>query len=120
MSNGIYAQESSNKVQNVSPLEFQKISGEKENKIILDVRTLKEVSGGKIPGSINIDYYSSDFKAKLGELDKEKPIMVYCKSGVRSGRTVKVLRELGFIEIYNLSGGITAWQKKGLPVEKNK
>ena len=101
----------------VTPQEFQKLIQGFDARTLLDVRTSKEVSEGRIKESINIDYYASDFKEQLSGLDKEKPILVYCRSGVRSGRTVRILKDLGFKEIYNLSGGMRAWLKEGLPLQ---
>jgi len=91
----------------------------KEKKgLLLDVRTPKEVAEGKIPGATNIDYYSDQFKEDVAKLDKDQPVMVYCRSGHRSGNTMALMKELGFKEIYNLNGGFMAWQAKGKEIEK--
>lgn len=72
---------------------------------LLDVRTKEEVSGGSIPGSINIDFYSADFKQKLETLNKNKPVVVYCAAGGRSAKAMKQMSEAGFKEVYNVTGG---------------
>ena len=87
-----------------------------EDFIILDVRTPQEFSQGYIEGAINIDYYSKTFREELGRLDRKKTYFIYCRSGRRSGRTLKIMEELGFQEVYNLVGGIKGWKKEGLPV----
>jgi rhodanese-related sulfurtransferase len=47
---------------------------------------------------------------------KDKPIAVMCHSGRRSAKAVKLLQEAGYTQVSNISGGISAWQKAGLPV----
>ncbi len=100
----------------VSPSEFQKLMNDK-NTIVLDVRTSEEVSEGKIPGAINIDFYSNDFEKQALKLDKSKTILVYCKSGRRSAAAADVLTKKGY-KVINLDGGITNWQSQGLPIQK--
>ena len=84
--------------------------------IILDVRTPEEFDGGYIEGAINIDYYSEDFRAQLETLDKDKTYLIYCRTGRRSAGARDIMAELGFIEVYNMSGGIVEWEAQGLPV----
>lgn len=93
----------------VDVTEFKKLVEEFSNEIILDVRTPEETEKGMIDGAIHIDYHGSNFKEELGKLDKSKPVMVYCASGGRSKRTQELMEELGFKEVYNLSGGYSAW-----------
>ena len=97
----------------ISPKDLNQIFNHKlpEN-IILDVRTKEECSESKIPGSLNIDYYSENFKDNLDSLDKNLNYYIYCRSGNRSGKTVIILREKGFKSVYNLEGGILAWKKE--------
>ena len=92
--------------------EFKKLA-EAGNGQILDVRTPGEVSEGYIKGAYHFDIYDADFKSKLAELDKEIPVYVYCKSGGRSGNAMKEMKALGFKTIYNLDGGIGAWDNAG-------
>lgn len=83
---------------------------------LIDVRTPAEVATGTIKGSQNIDYSSPDFIQKIGELDKSKPIAVYCALGGRSGKAALKLKELGFTQIYDLAGGLTEWKAKNKPI----
>lgn len=76
---------------------------------LIDVRTPGEVAAGTIESSTNINFNSADFAAQLGKLDKSKPLMLFCRSGSRSGRASKIAMDLGFTEIYDLSGGFMAW-----------
>ena len=85
--------------------------------VLVDVRTPKEYSDFHIPGAINVDYKNDDFKEMAAKtLDKSKPVMVYCRSGVRSARAMKILENMGY-KVYNLDNGIKAWRAAGKPVE---
>lgn len=86
--------------------------------VILDIRTPEEFAAGHIAGAINIDYYASDFEARLGELDLDVPYVMYCNSGNRSGNALPLMDSIGFAEVYELDGGIQAWFSAGNPVEQ--
>ncbi len=79
---------------------------------VLDVRTPEEWQEGIIEGAIKSNFYAEDFSSQLKNLDPNKPVYVYCKSGGRSGKAANQLKEMGFT-VYNLEGGITAWKKEG-------
>ncbi len=83
--------------------------------VILDVRTFSEFSSGHLEGAINIDYYASDFKAKVNQLDQNKEYLVYCRSGVRGAASVQIMLDSGFTRVQNLSGGILRWIAAGYP-----
>ena len=76
---------------------------------LLDVRTPEEVAAGVIPTAKSMNFYDENFQNSLQELDKTKPVFVYCKSGGRSGKACGILKEMGFNEIYDLEGGYTSW-----------
>lgn len=84
--------------------------------VILDVRTPEEWQEGIIAGADTVNYYADNFEVLVQKLDKNNPIYVYCKSGGRSAKAAKKLHKLGFQRIYNVTGGITRWQKEGFPV----
>ena len=86
--------------------------------VIIDVRTPEEYLSGHIKNAINIDYNSEEFFERIEGLNKSKTYFVYCRSGHRSAEAVKVMKELGFIEVYNLKTGINGWKAIGLPVVK--
>ncbi|HEY7115741.1 MAG TPA: rhodanese-like domain-containing protein [Tepidisphaeraceae bacterium] len=102
---------------NVNPDEFEKLSRE-PNTVILDVRTPTEYAAGHIKGSIPISYTAKDFDQKIKELDKSKTYLVHCASGTRSAKACDKLDALNIPKVYNLLGGIRAWEKAGKPVEK--
>ncbi|KAF2956924.1 rhodanese-like domain-containing protein [Marinitoga sp. 38H-ov] len=101
--------------QNISPKEAYDLIL-KEDVIILDVRTPGEFNSGHIVNAINIDYYNSSFKSELSKLDKNKTYIIYCRSGNRSGKTLDIMKELGFKNVYNISGGILSWNSYNLPL----
>ncbi|MCK4804048.1 MAG: rhodanese-like domain-containing protein [Spirochaetes bacterium] len=106
-------------LKDITPVEaFDLIQENKENIdfIILDVRTEPEYKSGHIENAENIDYYLEGFKDELGELDKNKTYLIYCASGNRSGKALKIMDEMGFQKAYNVLGGIKGWKSKGLPV----
>ncbi len=89
----------------------------KDKWLIFDTRRKDEFEAGHINADLNLDYYSGDFAEQLSDLDKEAKYIVYCKSGGRSSRAMSLMKELGFKNVKNLEGGITAWIKKGLPIK---
>lgn len=104
-------------VNNIDVAKFSEIIKDKDLQLV-DVRTAKEVMTGRIAGAVNIDYFGENFKNEIAKLDKEKAIAVYCRSGNRSGRATNILKDLGFTKIYNLNGGMKAWESKKMPVVK--
>jgi rhodanese-related sulfurtransferase len=85
---------------------------------LVDVRTPEEFNEGHIENAVNIDFMADDFDAKVVSLDKEKPVMVYCKSGGRSAKASARLKELGFKNITDLEGGISNWTSEDKPTVK--
>ena len=104
-----------NKVNSDELLEFIEIN----SAILVDVRTHDEYNSGYIENSLNIDYLSNDFSKNVEELDKNTPIVLYCRSGKRSSRSANILSKLGFNEVYNLQGGILDWVEIGNTVVFN-
>ncbi|MBB4078832.1 rhodanese-related sulfurtransferase [Lewinella aquimaris] len=94
---------------NVSVDEFRQRMGE-EDVVLLDVRTPGEVSQGKIPGAVEMDFRDPDFRQRIESLDKDRTYLVYCAVGGRSSQTCEMMSEAGFARLYNLEGGYTAWK----------
>lgn len=95
-------------------LELTQESG--DELIILDIRTPDEFAAGHIAGSVMIDFYSPDFKAQLDTLDKDAEYLVYCRSGNRSSQAMPMFKDLGFLNVAELEGGIINWAEAGLPL----
>lgn len=80
-----------------------------ENPQILDVRTPEEFKEGHIKNAINMDWQGEHFVHNAEKLDKNKTVLVYCRSGKRSKSAADKLQEMGFKNIYNLDGGYLSW-----------
>lgn len=77
---------------------------------IIDVRTDGEVAQGIIEGAEQVDMSKPEFEQQLEELDKNKPVLVYCASGGRSKRAQNLMQEMGFKEVHNLEKGYSNWK----------
>lgn len=81
---------------------------------LVDLRTPAEVQQtGKIAGAKHINFNSPDFQAQMAQLDQEKPVIVYCAGGGRSGKATTQMEKMGFKKIYDYSGGMNDWKSKG-------
>lgn len=85
---------------------------------IVDVRTLVEYKSGHIYDAVNMSVDDPSFENQIQELDKNSPVAVYCKSGIRSFYAANVLKDHGFQIIYNLDGGLNSWLKNGKELVK--
>lgn len=96
--------------------EFEQKLNETKNAQLIDVRTAGEYAEGHLKDASNIDYRGNDFEEKIQKLDKSKPTFIYCLSGGRSGNASEKMKELGFKEVYDLKGGIMAWNNAEKPL----
>lgn len=103
---------------NLSPAMAVKMMNEDEAFVVLDVREPAETANGKISNAIQIPVGS--VLKRIGEIEKhkDKPVLVYCRTGARSAIACNHLIKQGFNRVYNLAGGITAWQDDHLPTSK--
>lgn len=76
---------------------------------LVDVRTPEEFKAGHIKNALNINYLGADFENQIQKLDKNRPVLLYCKSGIRSGKAALVMKKQGFKSLYNLDGGYVQW-----------
>lgn len=90
----------------------------RENGVLVDVCEPNEYREGHIPRAVNLPL--SQLKEHLGELEKykQRPIVLSCRSGNRSIKAAIMLKRQGFAKVYSLAGGLLAWQRENLPVEK--
>lgn len=109
-----------NQVEGVQVLDVSKYEKKMEHPDVqlVDVRTPEEFAEGHLENAINIDITADDFDSKIAALDKEKPVMVYCKAGGRSAKASSRLNELGFKNISDLEGGIINWNSENKPIVK--
>ena len=89
-----------------------------KNALVLDVREEKEFNAGHILNAKLIPL--GKLTERIGELERNRgqPIVVMCRSGQRSASACVLLDKAGFTQAYNLAGGVLAWKKAGLPLEK--
>ena len=100
-------------VTNVDASTFKSLISKNTGELI-DVRTPREHQAGAIAGTThNIDVSNRSFKQEISKLDKNKTYLVYCRSGARSGRAVKIMESMGFKHLYNLKRGYMGWKKAG-------
>lgn len=87
--------------------------------IVIDVRTEKEFNQGHIVNAIHIPQAS--ITERIAELEKykHKPIIVTCRTGQRSAQACSTLKKQGFDHTYNLAGGVVAWQGANFPLTKS-
>ncbi|HVZ25793.1 MAG TPA: rhodanese-like domain-containing protein [Sediminibacterium sp.] len=84
---------------------------------LLDVRTAGEFQTGHLANALQADWLNqSQFADRVQYLDKQKPVLVYCASGVRSAAAAKWLQQKGFTDVKSLAGGLTAWKLQGKPI----
>ncbi|WP_341227814.1 rhodanese-like domain-containing protein [uncultured Arcticibacterium sp.] len=106
--------EANSQITNLPLDEFVSTYKSTEKAQLLDVRTPGEWANGKLEKSALINYSDAKFEQNLSELDKSKPVFVYCAVGGRSARAAKVLEKKGF-KVYNLTNsGYNQLKDKGL------
>lgn len=111
LSSAQHVTDTSKKVNVISQKKFKR-QMDKENVVILDVRTPEEFNAGYIPGAILINYKDSAFAQQINALDKNKHYLVYCKSGNRSNKTVQHMLNNGFKNVRQLENGYSKWPAK--------
>ena len=88
---------------------IEKFLSTSSNAVLLDVRTPAEFSAGHIDKAVNIDFENQSFESDIKKLDTSKTYFVYCRSGNRSGKSIAVMKNNGFKNIYELRGGVSTF-----------
>ncbi|MDR1950966.1 MAG: hypothetical protein LBP96_01905 [Bacteroidales bacterium] len=101
----------------VSHEEFEELMIITEREQLIDIRTPEEFEKSRIRGARNMDVRNSNFRKEIEELDKKKPVLVYCFVELRSRSSEKYFEDAEFETVYMLGGGLNAWSKAGKPVE---
>ena len=99
----------------VGVTEFATLAGSPDVRVI-DVRTPEEFADGRIAGAVNMPVQSSEFSARVAELDPTATYAVYCRSGNRSQPAVAAMRDAGITAIFELSSGTKGWTSAGQPL----
>ncbi|HEY8401729.1 MAG TPA: rhodanese-like domain-containing protein [Cytophagaceae bacterium] len=102
----------------LEPLEYLQAINSVEHLQLIDVRSPEEFRSGHIKGAINFNYRDNNFRERVTLLDKEQPVYLYCRSGNRSAKAAQILKEEGFVKIYDLKGGILNWENNNLMLNK--
>lgn len=88
------------------------------NALVLDVRDGNEYAGGHIPNAKHIPLAELDKRLSEIAKYKDKPVIVSCRTGMRAGGALRILQKNQFTQVYQLRGGITAWEQASLPLER--
>jgi rhodanese-related sulfurtransferase len=91
-----------------------------DNSVLVDVRDASEYAEGHIEGALHIPLAKLEDRAIELQDYKQKPVIVTCQSGTRSGAASRKLTALGFTEVYEMKGGLLAWGDQKLPVTKKR
>ncbi len=105
-------------VKTLPPKEFKNAMDMAGSYLLIDVRTPAELESGKIQGARNVNIRSRTFDQKVQQMDPSRPVFLYCKSGGRSSMAARRLASKGFTQIFDLQGGILAWNRQGMPLKK--
>jgi rhodanese-related sulfurtransferase len=101
--------ETASEIKRVTKAEFKTFLLENENTQLIDVRTPGEFEAGAIEAANNIDYNDPNFETNINKLDKNMPVLIYCKSGGRSSKALKIFETNGFTHVLELEGGYSNW-----------
>ena len=91
----------------------------RRNAVLLDVRETNELEGGRVPNAVHIPLSQLDSRVQEIAKHSSRPIVAYCATGRRTRAAERALTRAGFKEVYGLRGGIAAWKKDNLPLEKS-
>ena len=100
----------------ITPLEAKALIESRKDLLLVDVRSPEEFQGGSLPGATLIPFW--DFAKGRFDLPKEKPILLVCAVGGRSLACGQLLASKGYREVYNLKGGLDAWQEQRVPLPR--
>lgn len=101
----------------VPPEEAKSLLDSRDDLVLIDVRTPQEHYDAHLAGATLIDFHAPDFGERMAELDRDTGYVLYCRSGNRSAQAAALMVELGFVEVYDVDGGILAWTDSALPLE---
>ena len=106
---GVEPEPAASSPESITPTALKTLFDQGKRPFVLDVRNLEEIAICRIEGSTVIPL--PELAGRLGELDPKARIVVHCKSGARSLKAIALLRQAGFTDLTNLSGGILGWIK---------
>ncbi|MEG0855504.1 MAG: rhodanese-like domain-containing protein [Terrisporobacter sp.] len=98
------------KYANITGSEFEKLAAENKDAVILDLRDAKDFKKSSVENAVNISM--DEFESKMGELDKEKDILLYCNTGTRTAEASQLLEKNGYTKITNSVDGVKEYEFK--------
>lgn len=106
-------------IENISVKDAEKLIKSKGSGIVIvDVRTPGEFKQGHIAGAENMDLFGTKFEDQVARLPRDKPVLLYCRTGNRSAGAADLLKEAG-LKVLHMNEGIQGWEKARLPVARN-
>ncbi|MCF8236095.1 MAG: hypothetical protein K9G67_14005 [Bacteroidales bacterium] len=84
--------------------------------MVLDLRTPAEYAEGHIEGAVNLDFKNECFTGSLETMDRDKTYLIHCRTVNKAGKTLDIMKELGFKEVYLMDGGFKAWKENDRPI----
>lgn len=105
-------------VKEISPQQAVQLMN-REGAAIVDVREAREFDAGHIVGAINIPEARISERLKELEAVREKPLLLYCGTGMVAGRAGSKLKKSGFGRLFSLRGGISAWRQENFPIARD-
>lgn len=97
-------------VRTLKVAEFRSEMEQSKNRLLIDVREPDEYKSGFIPGAKNIPL--SQLEKRLGEIPKDRDVLLYCRSGMRSKSAARILSKQGYARLAHLQGGVSSWNGK--------
>lgn len=103
-------------VKNLTPAEAKTLLAKDKRIFLLDVRTPEEYRQARLQGSRLIPL--SELQARLAEVPRNRPVLVYCAVGSRSAAAGGILASRGYHDVLNMTNGIVGWYRSGFPIER--
>jgi rhodanese-related sulfurtransferase len=94
-------------VKGLRTLPSEQFQNESKGNKVIDVREIHEYKRGHIKGAVNVPL--SQLQQRMGDIPKDRPVYLYCQSGMRSKQAAKLLGRNGFADVADLRGGIMSW-----------
>lgn len=105
-----FGKSTSASVRTLKPAEFRSEMDKSKTKLVIDVREPDEYKSGFIQGAKNIPL--SQLEQRLGEIPKDRDVLLYCRSGMRSKSAARILSKHGYTRLAHLQGGVSSWDGK--------
>jgi rhodanese-related sulfurtransferase len=89
----------------------------REDALFVDIRNEADFRTARLPGAVHLPAAAIAQGLDKLKRDRSKPLIIYCNTGMQTGRVAAQLKKLGFDRVYQLRGGLASWQSAGYPVD---